>query len=799
MNTANAMLTQMINRIFERLITSNNNNNNEMNSNELRRSKETLDKIDVDKLKQINKEGPETLSDLGKDAYMIIQDIYLLLNSEQSIWLLNVNNLNKLLSLEILRTILLKYTQIFLINPEMCFLLKERICPLLIKLLSPSTKLKPQQMSLITANSKDDIQLVIRLMRIVFILIKNYFELLITENEIFLSLLIKYLDFDRPQWQKILALEIFFKLFQDSQLIRLFLVNYDMKQHTEKILFTILQSISNLIVNLFIKNNPTTSTNQQHQQLSANSQTALFIYKDVIISLISLNNYYLDNWDKNDIPQIQDGYLLNISYLTIQEFIKNIECLIERKVKQEEKEKEEEGESTDKSCHLLIELNTNNLLFILNILLETCMDELITDNLLKLIKSLVNSCYLLKLLKERDLFVVLICKQALPLNYVSHVVNLKQLGNRLTNYLNDDDLDKHQVVALGTPLNNTTFNQSLSITFKNIICMKFILNMCLTHAKYLENGSSWFNLLNTLEHLSWTLNLKPVNGYYGLLEPHLNTLSSSIGPSQTITTAIQTDLQQICNLLSKLFELTKELNKKSLLEIVQCLIRLSNESIYIHTSTTSSADVCLFGISKLYEVIIANVNRIELIWSLITNHLIDLAKQQQLNIKLRESCVEIICSLIKQIFNNTNNQNNANNNISKKELLIPLQELTLIQQFNDVRQKQLECSLTIIRLQGTQLFDAWPLCLQIIGSINKDQSEILIRSAFQCIQLIVTDYLTLINANYLSLIIQVVSKFGFQEQDLNISLTAIVLLWNISDYMFHNNLKLVKELGIVKF
>ena len=52
----------------------------------------------------------------------------------------------------------------------------------------------------------------------------------------------------------------------------------------------------------------------------------------------------------------------------------------------------------------------------------------------------------------------------------------------------------------------------------------------------------------------------------------------------------------------------------------------------------------------------------------------------------------------------------------------------------------------------------------------------------------------MIKANYFSLVINVAIKFGSQEQDLNISLTAIVLLWNISDYMFQNSEKLNKEL-----
>jgi len=97
---------------------------------------------------------------------------------------------------------------------------------------------------------------------------------------------------------------------------------------------------------------------------------------------------------------------------------------------------------------------------------------------------------------------------------------------------------------------------------------------------------------------------------------------------------------------------------------------------------------------------------------------------------------------------------------------------------------------------GQHLADSWPLCLNIIGAIQREHSEALIRSAFQCLQLVVTDcdFLSMIRAQYLSLVINVVSKFGSQEQDLNISLTAVVLLWNISDYMFQNSETLNEEI-----
>lgn len=55
-------------------------------------------------------------------------------------------------------------------------------------------------------------------------------------------------------------------------------------------------------------------------------------------------------------------------------------------------------------------------------------------------------------------------------------------------------------------------------------------------------------------------------------------------------------------------------------------------------------------------------------------------------------------------------------------------------------------------------------------------SENLIRIAFQCLQLIVTDFLPLMPWRCLPLCLETTSKFGSQPQELNISLTAIGLM-----------------------
>lgn len=54
--------------------------------------------------------------------------------------------------------------------------------------------------------------------------------------------------------------------------------------------------------------------------------------------------------------------------------------------------------------------------------------------------------------------------------------------------------------------------------------------------------------------------------------------------------------------------------------------------------------------------------------------------------------------------------------------------------------------------------------------------ENLIRIAFQCLQLVITDFLPVMPWRCLPLCVDTVAKFGSQTQELNISLTAVGLM-----------------------
>ncbi|CAG9109023.1 unnamed protein product [Plutella xylostella] len=111
----------------------------------------------------------------------------------------------------------------------------------------------------------------------------------------------------------------------------------------------------------------------------------------------------------------------------------------------------------------------------------------------------------------------------------------------------------------------------------------------------------------------------------------------------------------------------------------------------------------------------------------------------------------------------------------------------------DVRARQLECCARLLHSRGEQLGAAWPLLIlliHIVGATSPSHSEQLIRSAFQCVQLIAGDLLGWAGPRCLNQVLSAAAAFASQTKELNISLSAVGLMWNISDYLYHNRNKL---------
>lgn len=141
-------------------------------------------------------------------------------------------------------------------NPEFSFLLKERVCALVIKLFSPNIKYRSISQASAQQPSapldKPYFPISMRLLRVVSILIQKYHSLLVTECEIFLSLIVKFLDPDKPAWQRSLALEVIHKMTVQPVLLTSFCRCYDLKDHSTNIFQDIINSLGAFVQSLFV-------------------------------------------------------------------------------------------------------------------------------------------------------------------------------------------------------------------------------------------------------------------------------------------------------------------------------------------------------------------------------------------------------------------------------------------------------------------------------------------------------------------------------------------------------------------
>ncbi|PNI39076.1 MON2 isoform 6 [Pan troglodytes] len=806
-NTAAATVRQVVTVVFERMVAE---------------DERHRDIIEQPVLVQgnSNRRSVSTLKPCAKDAYMLFQDLCQLVNADAPYWLVGMTEMTRTFGLELLESVLNDFPQVFLQHQEFSFLLKERVCPLVIKLFSPNIKFRQGSS---TSSSPAPVEkpyfpICMRLLRVVSVLIKQFYSLLVTECEIFLSLLVKFLDADKPQWLRAVAVESIHRFCVQPQLLRSFCQSYDMKQHSTKVFRDIVNALGSFIQSLFLvppTGNPATSNQAGNNNLggsvSAPANSGMvgigggvtllpaFEYRGTWIPILTITVQgsakatYLEMLDKVEPPTIPEGYAMSVAFHCLLDLVRGITSMIEGELGEVETECQtttEEGSSPTQSTEQQDLQSTSDqmdkeivsravweemvnacwcgLLAALSLLLDASTDEAATENILKAELTMAALCGRLGLVTSRDAFITAICKAY-------------SVQGQSVMMISPSSESHQQVVAVGQPL-AVQPQGTVMLTSKNIQCMRTLLNLAHCHGAVL--GTSWQLVLATLQHLVWILGLKPSSG--GALKPG----RAVEGPSTVLTTAVMTDLPVISNILSRLFESSQYLDDVSLHHLINALCSLSLEAMDM--AYGNNKEPSLFAVAKLLETGLVNMHRIEILWRPLTGHLLEVC--QHPNSRMREWGAEALTSLIKAGLTFNHDPPLSQNQRLQLLLLNPLKEMSNINH-PDIRLKQLECVLQILQSQGDSLGPGWPLVLGVMGAIRNDQGESLIRTAFQCLQLVVTDFLPTMPCTCLQIVVDVAGSFGLHNQELNISLTSIGLLWNISDYFFQRGETIEKELN----
>ncbi|XP_022686091.1 protein MON2 homolog isoform X2 [Varroa jacobsoni] len=857
-NTASATIRQCVNCVFER-------------ARDHLKERTDLTKAYqcVDELKTGTHAAPPSLARPSADAYLLFQDLTFMVNAEQPTWLLGLQEMTRSFGLELIEDILAEFYQIFITHPEFTFLLKERVCPLVIKLFSPNTKFRAPQPTPGVSQEKPFFAICMRLIRIVSVLIARFYSCLVTECEIFLSLITKFLDPEKVEWQRALALEVMYKMCSQPDLLRCFCIHYDMKAHSSKILQEIINSLCVCVESLFLQDQIPTQLNPAQPGQPIQTPQPVFNYKGRAMPLLHkvtqgpLKPLFAEMLDKVEPSVVPEGYCLSIGYVSIIEMITSITKLI-HKYQKKSPTTEEEATANQELCIQLVHSSWGGLISVMGLLLETSCDEQITDTLLTCITSYAVLCGQLNMCTPRDAFISAMCKGSLPPHYTLTVLttiyqssyisprtvfeadSVVDMRPSLGPYLGSGgSLDggsdiaprTDQIVAVGTPLPTRSLPQGahqgpVMLTAKNLQCMRALLILSQSNGAILS--TAWHMVLTTLQHLVWILGLKPAAGG-GLKAPPSGTAAqgggasaAQSGPNATnqgvagqgeacLTTAITNDLPVLSAMLSRLFENSQKLSEVALHHLIDALCKLSQESMEL---AFSNREPSLFAVAKLLETALVNLGRVTVFWRPLSSHLNEVC--QHPHTTMREWGAEALTYLVKSALNcKEYNPPLAENPALQQMLLAPLVDMGATTLHFDIRAKQIECTLAILHagVAGESLSHGWQQILSIIGNITDNQGvicvgekdadphypllvakncttgEALVRSAFQCLQRVVADFLPIMPCSSLQLCIQTAAKFGLQTQDLNVSLTAIGLLWNIADYLYQNKQRVSNELG----
>ncbi len=144
--------------------------------------------------------------------------------------------------------------------------------------------------------------------------------------------------------------------------------------------------------------------------------------------------------------------------------------------------------------------------------------------------------------------------------------------------------------------------------------------------------------------------------------------------------------------------------------------------------------------------------------------------------------VEALFGVITQILQQVNDSTDTGAiEANQQAILQPLSELSEAGS-DDCRNHMLEAIYKLLESSGYELSNGWSLILSIIQRCAGSDDLKVVASAFRCVQLIITDFLSSMPVEHCQTCVVTVGRFRSHLSDLNLNLTAIGQLWNIADY-----------------
>lgn len=378
------------------------------------------------------------------------------------------------------------------------------------------------------------------------------------------------------------------------------------------------------------------------------------------------------------------------------------------------------------------------LLAALSEVLTKCNDDDVLQQVLKCYQTIVHTCAILQLYTPRDAFLTRLCKVATP-------------------------------------------RSGGAVTLKNVAAAKTLFNIAFCLPDLIQ--SAWPLLVDLLDCLDKML---PLSDARSIPTPTIQSLIEGDGGGQV---APLPELIIVRTALDNLFQHTSTYSETTVLSIIDSLAALCKSffTSCVHDDVSTARSPPL---DRICDILKHNVSRVTALWPFYLRVTMDAA--QAAPVHIRSLVVKKFSGVVVSVLRHhlVEARSPAADSVEVM-VLRSLESFNAMSSHVDVRSCIVACILALLQSCGQALREGWPICLSIVKAVAVDGEVSLMVKAFQCVQLVQSDFVMDLPVDCLQLLVTTVAAFGQQTADTNIALTAVGLLWNIGDFF-------ARESGAIK-
>ncbi|XP_047946837.1 protein MON2 homolog [Salvia hispanica] len=709
---------------------------------------------------QVKSGGPSlkrhTLTKPGKLGLCLLEDLTTLAAGGSAIWL-HASSIQRSFALDLLEFILSNYVVLFRTLIPFEQVLRHKICSLLMTSLRTNSEIEGE------VGEPYFRRLVLRC---VAHIIRLYSSSLITESEVFLSMLVRVIALDLPLWHRILVLEVLRGFCVEARTLRILFQNFDLHPNNSNIVEGIVKALARVVSTV---------------QYLETGEDSLAAVAGMFSSKAKGIEWSLDTEASNATVLVaSEAHAITLAIEGLLGVVFAVATLTDEAVDDGELESPKWDNDPPASCTgitatlcvSMVDSMWLTILDALSLILMKSQGEAIILEILKGYQAFTQACGVLHAVEPLNSFLASLCK---------FTIYMPGEAEKRSIMLSPSSKRAEQLVDQ---------REGIILTPKNVQALRTLFNI----TQRLQNvlGPSWVLVLETLSALDRAIH-----------SPHATTqeVSATVPKLTRDSSGHHSDFSILSSLNSQLFESSALMHISAVQSLLSALRQLScqcmDATLGINGQPSNQKIGSIsFSVDRILSVLTNNLHRVEPLWDDVVGHFLELADcpNPELQSIALDALDKSICAVLGSdhlLGNASSKSTDASNDLIEQSklrmlecsVISPLKDLYSSSQSLDLRVGSLKILLHVLERHGEKLRYSWPNILEMLRSIAHASEKDLIALGFQSLRVIMNDGLPTIPANCLHECIDVAGAYSAQQTELNISLTSIGLLWTATDFI----------------